>query len=403
MDMKQKIFAVLVILITAFLCIKSSLNGGDFDIFLDAGLKIKNGENIYAPPYVRGLQYYYSPLFALILVPFTSSFIITESLWLLLCAFLTYRTWVLSEKYFTTTTLSSKQMNLWRFLSFFIALQFILYNIDWVQMTAFLLWSVFEAIHLFKNKRSITGALLLALAINIKLLPLVFIPYLLYRAYYKETIYICLFSVILIFLPSIFIGNEYNSFLLTEWWKVINPTNTEHLFETDPGTLSLVSLIPHLVYQNDMVNLAPDKVELLINGSRLLLVMITLLFLRTLPFKKENNALKSFWEIAYILLLIPLIFPHQQKYAFLFAIPLFIYLIYYFISTWHLPKTWTYKIVFALLILSSIVFSPLHGADIIGRPLYELSKEMRMLTICSLMLIPIALWCNPNKIEKTKI
>ena len=43
-----------------------------------------------------------------------------------------------------------------------------------------MLWACLESIHQIRNKRDLKGAVILALAINIKILPIVFLPYLIY-------------------------------------------------------------------------------------------------------------------------------------------------------------------------------------------------------------------------------
>jgi hypothetical protein len=55
----------------------------------------------------------------------------------------------------------------------------------------------------------------------------------------------------------------------------------------------------------------------------LFFVLLTLWFLRTLPFKAAPGPYHQFREISYLFLIIPLIAPHQQHYAFLFALPAF--------------------------------------------------------------------------------
>ena len=76
--MKQKFLIIGIALIYIALSIVSALDGGDFDVYLDAAIKLNNGDNIYAPPFIKGLQYFYSPLFALVLIPFSWNFLITE-------------------------------------------------------------------------------------------------------------------------------------------------------------------------------------------------------------------------------------------------------------------------------------------------------------------------------------
>jgi hypothetical protein len=391
-------------------------HGGDFDVFLQAAGKLKAGQNIYAPPFINDLQYFYSPFFALLLIPFAHYHFLSEFIWSLLSFFFIYRIWHLCGLYFDIQRLSKKQYRLWIFLVLLLSFQFIKYNISLIQVTIFLLWSCIEAVHMFENKKIWAGAIILAIAVNMKLMPLVLIPYLLYRNYLKETILVIFFIIVLLFVPGLFIGFKANSFLLSEWWHVINPSNKEHLFEVGNGTHSLVALIPvyitdsigGLPFQRNFLSLSPKTAEIVIQIARLFLIATTLLFLRSKPFTKEEKGPKKFWELSYILLTIPLLFPHQQKYAFLFALPMTIYISYFILSSWDfIVKSPFYKSWAIVFVISMLFYSPFYGSDIIGPFLFCLSQYYRILTFSTLLLIPVSYVFSPyqmhNHIEEMNL
>ena len=224
-----------------------------------------------------------------------------------------------------------------------------------------------------------------------------------------KALFVTIFTfVLLLFLPAIFIGFHNNQFLLSEWWLVINPSNKEHLFETGIGTHSLVALIPvyltdtvgEMNFKRNFVNWSIQNVEWVINLSRLFILASSLFYLRTLPFKKEKNALKSFWEISFFVLIIPLLLPHQQKYNFLLVLPMISYLIYFFIGTFHFQKSKGYYFSMYLFAACLLFFSPLYGADIIGKFLFQLTQHYRMLTFATLFIIPISIYCSPKKLQE---
>ncbi|HVG41361.1 MAG TPA: glycosyltransferase family 87 protein, partial [Chitinophagaceae bacterium] len=295
--------------------VRTPINGGDFDVYLDAARKLNEGQNIYRPPFINGLQYYYSVFFALLLIPFSTSVFITEIFWSLLSYFLLYRTLILIEKYFDFSALSKRQYRIWLLLTSILSVQFILYNVTLIQITFFLLWAMFESINLLFKGKDVLCGLLLGLIINIKLMPILLLPYLFYRGYFKALFSTIITFIVLLFLPSLFIGNDYNQFLLSEWWSIINPANKEHMFETGIGTHSLVALIPvyltettgDMVYKRNILNLTYHNTEIIINIVRLFLLSLSILYLKSFPFKKENNKLKSLWEISYFILMIPLL------------------------------------------------------------------------------------------------
>lgn len=61
--------------------------------------------------------------------------------------------------------------------------------------------------------------------------------------------------------------------------------------------------------------------EVVINVMRLCFVFATLWFLRTRPFVRAGSNAAMWYELSYLMLIVPLIFPHQQHYAFLFCMP----------------------------------------------------------------------------------
>jgi|TARA_B110000503_G_scaffold93211_1_gene140584 hypothetical protein len=94
-----------------------------------------------------------------------------------------------------------------------------------------------------------------------------------------------------------------------------------------------------------------------------------------------------------------MIFPQQQKYAFLFTLPAISYLVYYQIINWQKEKTWFEKFGFGILCVLLIAFTPLIGSDAIGRGNYDLFHHYRLLGISTLLLIPFLIAYRPSKIE----
>ena len=405
--MKNNITLIILIFIYVLVCIHSAINGGDFDVYLDAAVKLSNGQNIYTPPFIKNIQYFYSPLFALVLIPFSFNSFVPEFIWLLLTGFLLYRIWILIKSYFDISMFSSKEIFIWGGISFFFIIRFFLYNITMIQITIFLLWGILESIRLIKNDKTFLGVVLLAFVINIKLLPLVVLPYLLYRGYFKEFLYVIGFILIFLFLPSIFIGFEFNSFLLREWWAVINPFNNEHMIEAWTNSQSLVGIVPvfithtknYLPFKRNFISLSVETTKLITIILRLLLIWLTVYFLGR-PFHKKVDKISDIRAISYILLIIPLIFPHQNKYAFIFIFPMVVYISYYCLLMWKYNRKKTFIVYLSLLLIISLVYTPFIGSDVIGRYSYDLIHYFRILGISTLLLILFAIIAKPSVINK---
>lgn len=403
--LKYFIFGIALILVIYHTW--QALGGVDFDVFLHAGEKIRNHQNVYQPPFIRNLQYFYSPLFALILSSFSSlPYWIPECIWLIFSCYWIYRSWILCTRYFNTSILSSKNYSIWFWLCVLFSLRFILDNFTQVQMSIFLLWATLESLHLLKKRKIFIGAALLALAINIKILPILFIPYLFYRKKIKEGFLVILFLIVYLYLPILFIGYEYNHFLLNEWWKIINPTNPEHIIEATNGPHSLDAMLSVFItntnnemeFKRNILNLSFKEVNLIINITRLFFILLTLYFLKSLPFKTVSNTLKEFWEMSYLFLITPLIFPHMQIYNFIYVCPMIMYLLYFFIVQKQRNINVSFSIIYFGII--SIMFTPIIGRDVIGAYLFHLLQYYRILTFTAILLIPIALMANPRKISK---
>ena len=378
-------------------------------MFLDAAQKLASQQNIYRPPFIKDLQYYYSPFFALILVPFSYlPFVISEFAWLVLSSLLLYRSWMLIIRYFDLTALNRKQRTYWTLLTCFLATRFLLYNYAMIQMTIFLLWATLESLALFEKKQFVSGGLLFGFACTTKLLPILFLPYLLYRGYIRGFLSTLLFFGLLLFVPAFFVGFRGNNFLLQEWWAVINPTNKENALEADLGTHSLVSLIPVYLTEThnkidlnrNFIDLTPGQAILITNLIRLVFVAGTLFFLRSLPFKRNSDKLQTIWECAYLFLLTPLLFPHQQKYAFLYIMPAIIYLLYYLLVRVRIEGSSNFMLLTSFCLIS-LIFTPFISSDLIGRYAYDVLQHYRVLSISSIGLCVLLAVCDAGKLRTT--
>lgn len=408
---KNPLLKILLLLLIAGISLIRAGHWCDFDSILDAAKRLKNGENIYyeaANPKMPA--YLYSVFFAWILEPFSSNYFTGKFLWSVLSLLLFWRSCILIKNAFNFSGFTKRQENIWQILSVLLSLQFILLNIAMIQVTMFLLWGIFESINLIKKNNSILAGMVLGLIIIIKIMPVLILPYLFYRRYFKPLVFTTLTFLFLLFLPGVFIGPDYNLFLLKQWWSVINPTHQVHLIETGIGVHSLTAMMVFLTettgeidYRRHIFNLNHQTVEIILNMSRLFLFSLSLIFLKSPAFKKETGKLKSFWELSYFVLMIPLLMPHQQKYAFLLVCPMVCYLLYFFIGTFNSRiRTRTYFFVFNAFIVCMIVYSPLYGSSIIGKFLFEFTQHFRLLSFATLFLIPIAVYCSPSRFEYYK-
>lgn len=327
------------------------------------------GKDIYTQLYKDGYHYYYSTLFAILIYPLSFlPYYAAALLWLLLNLFFFFRTIQVIGKYFSLNTLSPRIQWVFLVLCFIASIKFVIQNIDCQQITMCILYLTVEGLdQVFSGKKTL-GALLIALAINIKIFPVLFIPYLLYRKELRASIFTILFYVLLLELPALVIGVAQNNFYLISWWHLINPNDPLQITDSDEGGnfYSLITLLstlfikqPHLpdapaCIKNPIINLTINQFQYLILIVRLFFAFLTLYFLRTMPFKSSTGKAHRFWEISYLLLIVPLIFPHQPFYAYLFSLPAFCHVCYYIVkgpTTFSKAKYYTLTAIFAASVL----------------------------------------------------
>ncbi|MFN5984157.1 MAG: glycosyltransferase family 87 protein [Fluviicola sp.] len=411
-EKKWFLFSIVLIIILSLV----EANGqGDFHIFLSASKDLIEKENIYTNNYNQYYHYFYDLSFALILYPLTFLPIyFAKLIWLLFNGFLLFRIWKLIRAYLPQDAFTKKGEVLVTILSFVFVLRVLQANLHLAQLTIFILFLTLEAIHQIQvKKRHYLGGFLLAWGICIKLLPIVFIPYLIFRAEWKGLLFTTINCLFILFIPVLFIGIDFNFFLLNERWKLINPSNKQHILDTEERSFhSLTTLISTLFYQNtgeqfvlsykrNIAELSIDQIAKVILIVRLIFVGFTLYFLNSLPFREARSRIQSLYEISYICSIIPLIFPHQQHYAFFFILPSVVYLFYYYNHRFIRLKMGGKISKWVFIVLISISYLALNCHLLLGsyREIYD---HFKILTYGAILLILILGFCRPKFIEISK-
>ncbi|HNW76701.1 MAG TPA: glycosyltransferase family 87 protein [Bacteroidales bacterium] len=393
-------------------------NGGDMIIYLNAGELLRNGQAVYHTPIFTGagtfLNYSYSPFFAGILVPFTYfpvKFIYT--CWVLLDLFLLYRIYGIISSFLKIKVMSAAETLVFTFFLLLFSFRYILYNFDMMQMTIVLLYLCLEGFLLITRSHNFGGSMLIALGICIKLLPLVMVPYLVMRGKFKATALTLIFVVVFTFLPVIYLGPGKFNETMQEWWTVINPSNPEfvaHQNSSGEGVHSLSALIPayfgapssyyDLDLKRNIMDLSTTGVRILLNITRAFFILLTFAFLKKPWFKGETDQ-RMFYELSYILLITPLVFPHQQKYAFIFLAPAIAWIIAGMIGLFRHPGGDIRRKRASLILMSvSFVLLVLTTNLFIGKHFFMVAQYYKMITWGTLLIIPVLWMFRPEAGEK---
>jgi hypothetical protein len=398
---KNKIWMLLLAFVACVFCFIEASGKGDFYIFLSATGDLIKNENFYENKYVDGYHYFYSVLFALLLKPFYYlPFFWVKFCWLLLNTAIYIQLFYMLGKSKLVLLLTEKHRSIFILLVFVFSLRLFLDNMHSSQITLLILWCCIYGLYLIDNNKPISGAAILALGINIKLLPIVFLPYLIYRGYFKAFGLTVLFCILYLFAPSVFIGHDYNMSLLKTWLALINPSNQNHVLDVEERSFHGLSTLLSTLFVKDVpdvyalplkrniADVAIPALSKILLITRLLLVAFTLYFLKWKPFIKPRSAWHQYVEISYLLLLIPLIFPHQQHYAFLFAVPAFAITFFYLFNQWHTISKNKRITVSALLLL---IYLSVNLKLLLGtfNAYYD---HYKILTYGALLLIPLLVW-----------
>jgi hypothetical protein len=389
-----------------------SKGGGDFKLFLEASKDLFEGKNIYTETYNEWYHYYYDLFFAIIIYPL--SFLplyVAKFIWISFNIFLVYKTWNLLSSWIPIELLSEKSVNILRFLVWFFMLRFLRDNLHLCQMTISVLFLSLKGLDLIKEKKIVLGSLFISVGISVKILPIVLIPYLLYRSYFKSSILILVFVVSLQFLPALVLNFNYLIFLLEQRITSLNPANTNHILDTSERSFhSLTTLLSTLLIENcgdshalllkrNFANITLNNLKIIIQVVRLVLVLFSIYFLKNTLFRTQVRKLDSLYELSYIFLIVPLIFPHQQHYAFYFIFPAIVYLAFYWVYFYENAEKKRGEFKFALLISFGFIVYFLTNCHLILGAFNEYYDHFKILTYGVMLLIPLLVYSSPKKLN----
>lgn len=398
-----------VIALLAVFSFFQAFNRGDFKVFLEAATVLREGITPYDTWFVdHNCLYLYSPFFAVILIPFTyiPNFI-PNLIWIAASWFFTFRSIHLIKNYIPYHSEIPWKNKLLVVVPFICTLRFWVYNIELIQMTLFMMWCMLESVHLCERKKFLSAGFLLALGINIKILPIVILPYLIIRGYWKILPSVTVFSIIFLLFPALFFGYDFNIMLHQMWWAEINPTEgNQYAIESDLTPHSLNALIPSLFMPTNgdlpitrnILSLSQDTVMIILRAVQLFFVGFTLYY-TGIRFRKPASPIHTAWELSYLLLVVPLIFPHQQKYAFFLCLPAIMYITWYLLEIHNkefatLPKR-QWKTVIAMLTLSFLLMT-VTTDGLIGLTAYKITQHFKLITYGAIILVAALTICHPK-------
>lgn len=394
-----------------YIILKSYHQGNDINVYLYASEQLSRGSNIYANNIYN--EYRYSPLFALFLRPLSIlPYEWARVIWALIATIAALRIGLIFKHIIQhKRKLSNALLVKWSLFSLLFSAGFFNNNLILGQITVLILWLTIEGLYqvLVLSKNSY-GAALIALGINIKIMPIFALFYLFFKWKWKAVFISIVFLISSLFLPALFIGSQYNNELLHQWKDQINPTEERFIFEQDNGSHALSALLPAYFYafekQSDkkpkgwertILPISYDNLLLILQAARVLL-LLSFLFLLYYSHQQNSNApIYYYWEISYLMLISFLIFPHQLKYAFFYFVPVGSYLILFILISSKKVTSWSLKIA-TVLASFLLFFLAIMGRDFIGNTLINLIDYYCLVGIIAVVFLLLLLIFTPKKL-----
>lgn len=332
---------ILYFLLATVVCFVEAEGRSDFTIYQLAANTLFHHQNPYAQPYIDGYYYYYSLLFLYLTYPFQflDAYWATF-LWLFLNACFLYAVMHELSRLLNIQKHNSFAQSLFYASLLIFNIRTIRENFHSAQVTVFILFLMIYSLKFLLNRQRVFSAFLLALAINIKLLALPLLLYYWYIGHIRTVFYTIILLILFYTMPILWMGDKFYGECMQQWWLLVNPNNDKHLIDVEERSFhSITTLISTLFLKNPpdvyalpvrryVMELSVEQVKLLIQFVRFVFVISVLGIIRRKPFHKPPDTMVLFYEFSYVIALIPLIFPHQQHYAFLMQMPAISILIY---------------------------------------------------------------------------
>lgn len=225
--------AVAVILLLGFVF---SSNLVDFPVYYSAGRSLLNGRSdLYAPDFALGrvMDYRYPPFFLFAVLPLSLiPYPIAAYVWYLLCAAAVAGCVVIVSRVFDGLH-SSKTMCV--FVALAVAQYFVM-ALHYGNAHVIAVFLLVASLWFFLQRKDLPAAVLVSLAITIKLTPALLLPYFALKKRWTLLVATSLFVIAINLVPSSYFGFRENNQLLCAWYGHVIESQT---FHEDNGPINL--------------------------------------------------------------------------------------------------------------------------------------------------------------------
>jgi hypothetical protein len=395
------IFNTILILIGILLVLellRDSRSAGDFEGYVHVGKLVLAKENIYSY-YLNTWPPFFSVFSVVLALGDNMSSYLIRFLWLSGSIMAMYYIIVLTIKMVFNKTVSLKAnadgvmfQDPIVMVPILIMIRFLLDNLANVQINIYILLCTFMAVKFFISERYIWVGLFLGFIISLKVYPIFFLFYFLFKREYKPVAWTLLFIGIFNAIPFLVFGVDQSAGYYQYWSTVVASSSSIPHHKNQ----SLFGMFLRLFTADDIgidmhVNILRSKAETV----KLLtyLVVATATIIPAYIFRKKlinKQGIHSIFEYSFILTAIPLLSPLSWKAYFIFLwLPYFLIYLTLFRTTSTLSSTRLIKLksLFGLSIILNVFSSDLF----LGFHYSKIMEAYSCITIGTMILLVIQL------------
>lgn len=269
------------------------------------------------------------------------------------------------------------------------------------QINLYVLFLILLAFHLFQQRHNGLGGLALAVAVSVRAVPIILLPYLLYRRAWRAAAWTAGFLVVInVFLPvAVFGSNE-----ATERWRSWRAIATAETQDPTPG-YSNQSLLAALKRVLTNEGSARDPVKLsvadwptprVVHVFYALIAAIGVAF--TLAFWGNPPTLtgpRSFGELAAVLVIMPLISPLAWKAHFVTL------LVGYWLIWRVMPAPGRGRVLWSLW-WASLVCLTLSAPALVGTRARSILEALNVITVGALLVLGLTVWAATQPLPRPR-
>jgi len=217
---RRTLFITAAITLVAALGVVFVRNLTDFSVYYDAGRSLLNGRtDLYAPDFARGvvMDYRYLPFFILAFAPLSfAPYPVAAWIWHLLnTAAIALAVTSIASMY---SGLSYNRTRVWT-VAFLVVVPYFAMALDYGNVQLIVTALMFAGLSLALRGRDLPAAALLAVAITVKIVPALTLPYFAVTRRYTLLGLVLIITAALNLLPSIYFGVAGNRALIARWYE----------------------------------------------------------------------------------------------------------------------------------------------------------------------------------------